>query len=186
AASPPPPAAPPPAPATPRGTPPAGRSATPSPPRECYVRGGPPASGGIVPGTYLSEARRSHAEEDGGGGEADLLGAGVLVVGGAVAGGAGDDGGEAPRGEAQDLVVLRGLDAFHGAGVDPHDGGGGHELPERQVELARGPVGDLLGRRLPQVREDPLAVAGQGLGRHPADLDDARHPAVDVLGRQHL
>src|SRR5581483_1951372 len=68
-----------------------------------------------------------------------LFGRGEFISGGAVTGGGGNDGAQALFVEAEDFVVLRGVDAFHGASIDAEESGAVEEIAEGQVNLAGGP-----------------------------------------------
>lgn len=72
-------------------------------------------------------------------GETDLRGGGVFVGGRAVAEGGDDGGGVALGFEAEDVVVLRAVEAFHGAGINAQQRGAGEENAEGDVGLVARP-----------------------------------------------
>ena len=107
---------------------------------------------------------------------------GVFVICGAVAEGAGDGGGVAGVFEAEDAVVGGGVDAFHGAGVDAEECGGGHELAECDVGLAVVPgVAGVGGEGLDEAFDDVL-VGGEVFSGDALGCGEAGDPLGDVFG----
>ncbi len=119
--------------------------------------------------------------DDVGGGEADLGEAGVFVGFTAVPGGAADGGGEAFFGETENLVVLGGDEAFHGAGIDLEEGGGGHEIAEGDVGLADSPFcGDLAAGAVDDFTDHHAAKGLERFEGTAAHLDGTGEEFIDI------
>ncbi len=77
------------------------------------------------------------------------------------------------------MVIFGRVDAFHGAGVDAEDGGGGHELSDGDVGLEFGPLDFVLGGHVAGEADHHFAVLSEVAKGASAGVDGGLEEVVD-------